>query len=156
MLILLVLTEQRLNCQEVRLGVQLIGKGVSQVWAYVSSGDLFFTVVSTTYDLYTCVVPFLGILILSLPYEKHLVFLLLFVLVMPNTIVYYGIQIHDEYFSTNRSLGRFVMCMHVYNWVCRRSCILWCGVQRLISSSIISPFFTESGFLAVPRAHWVF
>lgn len=96
MLILLVLTEERLNCQEVHLGVQLIGKGVSQVWAYVSSGDLFFTVVSTTYDLYTCVVPFLGILILSLPYEKQLVFLLfLFVLVMPNTIVYYGIQIHD-------------------------------------------------------------
>lgn len=74
MLILLLLTEERLNCQEVHLGVQLIGKGVSQVWAYVSSGDLFFTVVSTTYDLYTCVVPFLGILILSLPYEKHLVF----------------------------------------------------------------------------------
>lgn len=40
----------------------------------MSSEDLFFTIVSTTYNLYTCVVPFLDILILSLPYEKHLDF----------------------------------------------------------------------------------
>ena len=90
---------------------------------------------------------------LSLPYEKHLVFLLLlFVLVMPNTTVYYGIQIHNEYFSTNRSLGCFVLSMHVYNWVCRHSYILWCGGQRLI---ILINYFLlpllRQGFLLYPE-----
>lgn len=64
----------------------------------------------------------------------------LFVLVMPNTTVCYGIQKHDEYFSTKRSLGCFAICMHVCNRVCRHSCILWCGGQRLISVSVTYPF----------------
>ena len=85
---------------------------------------------STTYDLYTCVVPFLDIPI----YHYHMrstcfffFWLLLFVLVMPNTIVYYGIQIHNEYFSTNRVLGALsCACMSITGCA---GTVVFCGVE---------------------------
>lgn len=77
---------------------------------HLSSEGLFFTAVPTTYDLHTRVVPRHPMM--SLPYEKHL-----FPLGIPDTIICHSTQVHDEYFSTNKSLGHFgiwMLCVYVY------------------------------------------
>lgn len=153
MLILLVLTEEKLNCQEVRFGMQLISKGVSQVWAYVYSEDLFFTIVSTTYDLYTCVAPFLDILILSLPYEKHLVFCLFWLCPILRYVMVYRYTMST--LVQKEVLGALpYACMSVTGCA---GTVVFCGVEvrGWYPYQLLTPFFTEAGFLVVPRAHWI-